>query len=451
MPLPEATQAIVRQLFDRELRAAERTIASIRVLLLGIAVFLLMPLRTWVYGVSFDGGVLGIDLAILAVGFALALAYRLWIRRPDWPRELAYAGIILDYALLGGLLVELVRWDHVAELGLTIETYKLVLPVGLALNILSGVRMSVKPVVVSGVCCALLVVEARALDVWVHGAPVYVFTNVLLLSLVMATSLGAGFMVRKTRVLIGEASTLHAEAGRVKDVLARYVSRPVADAVLAEQVPSGTGRRQRVTVMFSDIRGFTTLSEKLPPEEVVTFLNAYFSRMVGAVFAFDGMLDKYIGDGLMAVFGAPIVHQDHALRAVRAAFRMRTELVALNEELKARGQAPVAIGIGLHTGDCVVGNIGTEQRMDYTAIGDTVNTSSRIEGLTKEHGADILVSAETYAEVRAFVLARRIPDVRVRGRSAPVELYALEKLRFDGPDADADTENDRTEVSVVRW
>ncbi|HZI13500.1 MAG TPA: adenylate/guanylate cyclase domain-containing protein [Myxococcus sp.] len=443
--MTEATLAIVRQLFERELRAAERTIASIRVLLLGIGLFVLLPLRTWHYGTDFDGGKLGVDLAIIAAGFGLALAYWLWLRRG--PRGLAYAGILLDYAILGALMVELVRWDHVPQLGLTIETYKLVLPVGLALNILSGVRMSVKPVVVSGVCCALLVVLARALDVEVHGAPIYLFTNVLLLSLVLATSLGAAFMVRKTRALIGEASTLQAEAGRVKDVLARYVSRPVADAVLADQVPQGAGRRQRVTVMFSDIRGFTTLSEKLPPEDVVTFLNAYFSRMVGAVFAFDGMLDKYIGDGLMAVFGAPIVHQDHALRAVRAAFRMRDELATLNEELKARGQAPVAIGIGLHTGECVVGNIGTEQRMDYTAIGDTVNTSSRIEGLTKEHGVDILVSAETYEEVRAFVLARRIPDARIRGRAAAVDLYALEKLRFDGPEA----EDERTEVSVVRW
>jgi class 3 adenylate cyclase len=443
--MTEATLAIVRQLFERELRAAERTIASIRVLLLGIGLFVLLPLRTWHYGTDFDGGKLGVDLAIIAAGFGLALAYWLWLRRG--PRGLAYAGILLDYAILGALMVELVRWDHVPQLGLTIETYKLVLPVGLALNILSGVRMSVKPVVVSGVCCALLVVLARALDVEVHGAPIYLFTNVLLLSLVLATSLGAAFMVRKTRALIGEASTLQAEAGRVKDVLARYVSRPVADAVLADQVPQGAGRRQRVTVMFSDIRGFTTLSEKLPPEDVVTFLNAYFSRMVGAVFAFDGMLDKYIGDGLMAVFGAPIVHQDHALRAVRAAFRMRDELATLTEELKARGQAPVAIGIGLHTGECVVGNIGTEQRMDYTAIGDTVNTSSRIEGLTKEHGVDILVSAETYEEVRAFVLARRIPDARIRGRAAAVDLYALEKLRFDGPEA----EDERTEVSVVRW
>jgi adenylate cyclase len=277
-----------------------------------------------------------------------------------------------------------------------------------------------------------------------------VFTNALLLTLVAATTGGALFIVSKTRALIGEASTRQAEAQRIKDVLSRYVSRPVAEAVLQEQdaVPLGTGRRQRVTVMFTDIRGFTSLSERLAPEEVVAFLNTYFSRMVGAVFMFDGMLDKYIGDGMMAVFGAPITHEDHALRAVKAAFRMRKELEALNVELKARNEAPLAIGIGLHTGECVIGNIGTEQRLDYTAIGDTVNTASRIEGLTKEHKVDILVSADTWREVQTMVLSRPLPAVTLRGRSTPLDLYALEKLRFEDADEPA---VETTEISAVRW
>jgi class 3 adenylate cyclase len=340
--------------------------------------------------------------------------------------------------------------DYVPELGLTIETYKLLIPVALSMNFLSGVRLRRRQVWVNAACSALIILEARALDIWLHGAPAYVFTNLLLLMLVGATTAGALFIVRKTRSLIGEASTLHAEGLRVKDVLSRYVSRPVAEAVLQAQdaVPLGPGRRQRVTVMFTDIRGFTSISERLPPEEVVAFLNSYFSRMVGAVFAFDGMLDKYIGDGMMAVFGAPIVHADHALRAVKAAFRMRQELKALNLELEARGQPPLAIGIGLHTGECVIGNIGTEQRLDYTAIGDTVNMASRIEGLTKEHGVDILVSAETWREVQKMVLSRPLSAVTLRGRSAPLDLHVLEKLRFEDEEAPAE---EVTERSVVRW
>jgi class 3 adenylate cyclase len=448
--LSEEAPDILRTLFDRELKAAERAISLIRLGILGVSLFILLPLRTWLYGWDHQELLLGFDGAVLGTSFVAAFILWRWFRRPDWPPWLSYAGILLDYGVLGALVAGLATTDYVPELGLSIETYKLLIPVALSMNLLSGVRLRRRQVWVNAACCALIIIEARALDVWLHGAPVYVFTNVLLLTLVGATTAGALFIVRKTRSLIGEASTRHAEAQRVKDVLSRYISRPVAEAVLQEQdaVPLGSGRRQRVTVMFTDIRGFTSLSERLPPEEVVAFLNTYFSRMVGAVFAFDGMLDKYIGDGMMAVFGAPIVHADHALRAVKAAFRMRQELEVLNGELKSRGQPPLAIGIGLHTGECIIGNIGTEQRLDYTAIGDTVNTASRIEGLTKEYGVDILVSAETWREVQMMVLSRPLPAVTLRGRSTPLDLYALEKLRFEDEEFPIE---EKTEISVVRW
>ncbi len=450
MPNSEGAPDIIRMLFDRELKAAERAISSIRLGILAVSLFVLIPLRTWLYGWDNQELLLLFDSVVVGIGFVAALVLWRWFRRPDWPEWLSYAGILLDYGLLGALIAGQARTDHVPSLGLTIETYKLLIPIALSMNFLSGVRLRRRQVWVNAACCALIILEARALDVWLHGAPVYVFTNVLLLTLVAATTGGALFIVSKTRTLIGEASTRHAEAQRIKDVLSRYVSRPVAEAVLQEQdaVPLGTGRRQRVTVMFTDIRGFTSMSERLAPEEVVAFLNTYFSRMVGAVFTFDGMLDKYIGDGMMAVFGAPIAHEDHALRAVKAAFRMRKELEALNLELKARGKPPLAIGIGLHTGECVIGNIGTEQRLDYTAIGDTVNTASRIEGLTKEHKVDILVSADTFREVQAMVLSHSLPGVTLRGRSTPLDLYALEKLRFEDED---ETTLEKTEISAVRW
>jgi len=452
--VPTATGApdIVRQLFDRELKAAERAISLIRLGILGVGLFVLMPLRIWLYGWDHQELWPLYDSVALGLAFTGALVLWHWFRKPDWPEWLSYAGILLDYGLLGALIAGQSQTDHVPSLGLTIETYKLLIPIGLSMNFLSGVRLRRRHVWVNAGCCAFIILEARALDVWLHGAPVYVFTNVLLLTLVAATTGGALFIVSKTRSLIGEASTRHAEAQRIKDVLSRYVSRPVAEAVLQEQdaVPLGTGRRQRVTVMFTDIRGFTSLSERLAPEQVVAFLNTYFSRMVGAVFTFDGMLDKYIGDGMMAVFGAPIAHEDHALRAVKAAFRMRKELEALNLELKARGEDPLSIGIGLHTGECVIGNIGTEQRLDYTAVGDTVNTASRIEGLTKEHKVDILVSADTWREVRTMVLSRPLPAVTLRGRSTPLDLYALETLRFQDGDEPAPA-LEKTEVSTVRW
>jgi class 3 adenylate cyclase len=428
---PDATADIIQRLFDRESRAAERGLASLRLFLLGVGLFVLMPLRVWIYGVEGESGPVWFDLAVLSCGFVAAVLLRLWLRRPDWPRGLSSGAIVLDYALLYALAAGMAWLDYVPELELTVETYKLFIPIGLVLNVLSGARLWRRHVILSGICCALLVVEARALDMWLYGAPFYALTNILLLSLVLATSVGALLMVYKVRGLIGEASSQQAEVLRVKDVLSRYVSRPVAEAVLQDVGPLSAGRRQRVTVMFTDIRGFTALSERMSPERVVAFLNTYFSRMVGIVFAFEGMLDKYMGDGMMAVFGAPIAREDHALRAVQAAFRMREELVALNAELTARGRPPVSIGIGIHTGECVIGNIGTEQRMDYTAIGDVVNTASRIEALSKELGVDILVSADTFAEVRDRVVARSVPAVKVRGRSAPLDLYALEALRTE--------------------
>jgi class 3 adenylate cyclase len=223
-----------------------------------------------------------------------------------------------------------------------------------------------------------------------------------------------------------ELDRADADASRARTALSRYVSAQVADTVLQEHFDFAEGRRQEVTLLFSDIRGFTQMSETMPPEEVVTLLNGYFERMVRAVFAHDGMLDKFIGDGMMVVFGAPIPRADHAWRATKAALAMREELALLNAARAADGQDPLKIGIGLHTGEVVIGNIGSELRLDFTAIGDTVNTASRIESLTKEHAADILLSDATYQLVRDRVRVRAIPGVAIRGRDQALDLYALD-------------------------
>ncbi len=221
-----------------------------------------------------------------------------------------------------------------------------------------------------------------------------------------------------------------AQAERARTALSRYVSQQVADTVLQEHFAFGDGKRQDVTLMFTDIRGFTRMSENMPPEEVVSLLNAYFTRMVRATFEFDGMLDKYIGDGMMVVFGAPVPRADHAWRAVQAALRMREELAEFNAERAAAGLPALKIGIGLHSGPCVVGNIGSELRLDFTAIGDTVNTASRVESLTKDHGADILISSTTYEHVKDRVVTRPIPGVAIRGREQALDLFALEAARL---------------------
>ena len=158
------------------------------------------------------------------------------------------------------------------------------------------------------------------------------------------------------------------------------------------------GEAKRVTILFSDIRGFTTMAETMTPEQVVTFLNAYFSEMVDAVLDQGGMLDKFLGDGLMAVFGSFGDQPDHARRAVVAALRMKALLAKINGERAIAGKPPVAIGIGIHTDEVIVGSIGSKQRLEFTHIGDGVNTASRVQALNKDYHTTILVTGATYDE-----------------------------------------------------
>ena len=213
---------------------------------------------------------------------------------------------------------------------------------------------------------------------------------------------------------------------RVRHMLGQYVSPVVLDTVLdryEDFLRAEVGSRVRVTIMFADIRGFTALSERLPPEEVVRLLNRYFAAMADAIFAAQGTLDKFIGDAIMAFWGAPLATPDHADRALAAAFDMRRRLAELNAQLSAENLPPFEIGIGIHTGDVILGNIGSEKKLDYTAIGDNVNLASRLEGLTKHYESSIIVSGETRAALKNPPPCAPMDQVRVKGRVAPVTLW----------------------------
>lgn len=213
----------------------------------------------------------------------------------------------------------------------------------------------------------------------------------------------------------------------VKDTFGKYVTRQVMDEILGGNVALG-GELRTVTVLFSDIRGFTALSEKLPPEDVVRFLNRYLDIMVDVVVEHGGTVDKFIGDAVMASFGVPLSQGDDAQRAVRAALSMLTRLDAWNQTRRAAGEEPIEIGIGLHTGVVVAGNIGSQKKMEYTVIGDTVNTSSRIEQLNKHLGTRLLVSEQTYAQVKHLVQGRALAPVDVKGKSLPLQVYEISGL-----------------------
>jgi adenylate cyclase len=214
------------------------------------------------------------------------------------------------------------------------------------------------------------------------------------------------------------------ERNRIRDIFGRYVSREIREAILMNKV-SMKGEKKDVTILFMDIRNFTDLSEKMRPEELIDFLNRYFSYMVDAIIKRGGVIDKFIGDAIMAIFGAPIAHDDDPLRAVLCAADLIKQLEQFNQENVRLGQQPIFIGIGIHTGEVVAGNIGSSERMEYTVVGDTVNVASRIESLTKKYHTGIIISDTTYKKVmnREDLKLRELDSVRVKGRSRPIVLY----------------------------
>ncbi len=220
------------------------------------------------------------------------------------------------------------------------------------------------------------------------------------------------------------------ERNLVKDTFSRYVTSQVAEELLKNpEALSLGGKKQFVTVLFSDIRGFTNFSENFAPEEVVEHLNEYLSAMVDIVFKHEGTLDKFIGDAIMVVFGAPKPHADDAIRAVRTALEMREKLAELNAKWQQQHKKSFEIGIGINSGEVIAGNIGDIRRMEYTVIGDNVNLASRIESLTKDTGAPIIISRSTYQLVKDQVDARELQSMNVKGKSEPVQIYELIGLK----------------------
>ena len=212
---------------------------------------------------------------------------------------------------------------------------------------------------------------------------------------------------------------------RLRGTMARYMAKEVADKLLEEGESALGGTIQMATVLFSDIRDFTTISERLGAQETVRMLNDYFSIMVDIILNNHGILDKYIGDAIMAVFGAPFPGPNDADNGVTAAIEMLRALAPFNEERLATGQEPVYIGVGLNTDEVLSGNIGSDRRMDYTVIGDGVNLASRLEGANKPYGTQILISEFTRRALQGEYLSREVDLVRVKGKTEPVAVFEV--------------------------
>jgi adenylate cyclase len=210
---------------------------------------------------------------------------------------------------------------------------------------------------------------------------------------------------------------------RVRGTMARYMPKEIVDQLLETEEGALGGAAQTVTTLFSDIRSFTTISESIGPKATVTLLNEYFTDMIEVLEAHEGIVDKYIGDAVMAIFGAPFVSERDAGNAVAAANAMMASLAELNKRRRARGEMELAIGVGLNTGEVVLGNIGSPKRMDYTVVGDAVNLAARLEGVTKTYGAEIVLSEFTYRELEDKSAVRELDLIRVKGKTEPVPIY----------------------------
>jgi len=219
---------------------------------------------------------------------------------------------------------------------------------------------------------------------------------------------------------------------KVQNAMGKYMSKDVMQRVIANIDNLGLGgKRAVVTVLFADIRGFTSISERLSAQQVSEILNEYFSEMEPIISSYNGIINKFIGDAIMAVFGEPIQDENHAQNSVKCAYAMLQKLKILNKKWVNEGKPEIEIGIGINTGDVFVGNIGSNNRMEYTVIGDTVNLASRLESYNKMYKTKILISPTTYKDVRKIADVIKIPEVEIRGKTQKIDIYEVLKVKID--------------------
>ncbi len=258
-----------------------------------------------------------------------------------------------------------------------------------------------------------------------------IITGILMLAglaALMVGSLASGLVLRPSAAVVGLVVTglvrLFQGYLSVKETFGRYISREVRDEILSGRIPLD-GEVKEVTVLFSDLRDFTPMVEATPPKEVVKIMNSYFKEMAEAIREHSGLVLQYIGDEIEAVFGAPVPVRDHAKLAVEAGLDMRRRLGVVNQRLAHQGYTPLRNGIGIHTGEVLAANIGGGDRLTYSLVGDTVNLASRLQGLNKKFGTEIIISGATLARIGEEFCVEQLPDTPIKGKSKAVEIFAV--------------------------
>ena len=293
----------------------------------------------------------------------------------------------------------------------------------LVLALLLGYFLSRLSILASIIFTAILL-----LGYFITGYVLFDLNNIVIAYPVPLLMIGVNFAL----IIAFRVITEQKEKRYIRQTFSKFVSKSVVDDLLKhpEKLKLG-GEKKILTVLFSDIRGFTTISEKLTPEQLVEHLNEYLQAMTDIVMKYNGTLDKYVGDELMAFWGAPIPQEDHAYLSCKASLEMMTVLARLNEHWESIGKPRLDIGIGLNSGDMVVGNMGSTSRMDFTLMGDNVNLGARLEGTNKVYGTHIIISEFTYEFVKDKVIARELDLIRVKGKHLPVKIYELVDLVED--------------------
>ena len=442
MTQPDATSAEVTAILHQQEMRGERLVNHIR------AGFFSLSMLTLVGSFSANTPDANAAFAI-QIGAALtyaALLYLWFWRNPDrYARSLKYISITVDLALL-----------HMAAIIMAVNTsgpieyFFSVVPIVLVMwNLLAALRNSVAACLYSALLSGVL---SGAVLFWMltggdGGASLVPFhaeqanynegvigipdeiIRIVFIVLTGAVSAAVAWTSRRLIIQAAQESLNRAQVERDKERLSKYLSHDLAEAVLGDpSLFQLGGTRRYATILFSDIRNFTPFAEAHEPEQVVAVLNEYFTEMVRIVFRYGGTLDKFLGDGLMAVFGVPFDLPDHELRSVVAALEMLQAVDAFNErhQLASRGLSDLSIGVGIATGPCVAGNIGSPERMEFTSIGDTVNYAARLESLNKTLGTTIIVSATTAKKIAHVVDLRELPPTVVRGKTGTPALFAID-------------------------